>query len=68
MELTNNMPDMMPSEAMWFVIATAIVWLAYEIYVLYYRKETISVGIYKIARAHPIVVLFIGILLGHWFW
>jgi|VirMetMinimDraft_7_1064189.scaffolds.fasta_scaffold615400_2 hypothetical protein len=58
----------MPTEAMMFIIVTGVIWLAYEIYVLYYKKETISHGMYKLAIRHPIIPFFIGVLMGHWFW
>lgn len=65
--LVNNYPGM-PSASMWFIILTAAIWLMYECYVLYYKKETISVGMHKLLKNHPILILIIGVLLGHWLW
>ena len=57
-----------PTVAMWLIIITSVVWLIVEAYVLYYKKETISHAVYKIAAKHPIIPFFIGTLIGHWFW
>lgn len=57
-----------PSSGMIFILAIGFVFLSYEFYVLYYKKETISVGYHKLARNHPFIILLTGILLGHWLW
>jgi len=58
----------MPTTTMMFILATVIMWLAYEAYVIYYKKETISEAMHKISHVHPMVLIIIGILLGHFFW
>jgi hypothetical protein len=57
-----------PTSAMWFIIATCVVWLGYEIYVIYYKKETISTGFTNLMKKHPIIIFMIGVLFGHWLW
>jgi len=57
-----------PSPAMWFIIITSFVWLAYEVYVIYYKKETISTGFTNLMKRHPIIIFMIGVLMGHWLW
>lgn len=67
MNISSN-EQLMPTVTMWFIIATCFMWLAYEIYTLYYKKETISTAINRLACRHPILLVMLGILLGHWFW
>ena len=63
----NQFPGM-PTNGMIFILVIGFVFLVYEGYVLYYKKETISHGYHKLARNHPFLILFTGILLGHWLW
>lgn len=58
----------MPSSGMIFILVMGAIALVYEAYVLYYKKETISHGYHKLAKNHPFIILFSGILLGHWLW
>lgn len=57
-----------PSIAGWLIIATALIWLIVEIYVIYVKKQTISNAMYDYAKNMPIVPFIIGLLMGHWFW
>lgn len=58
----------MPTLTGWFIIATAILWLAFEIYVIAAKKETISSAMYRFAKQNPSFPFIIGYLFGHWFW
>ena len=60
-------PPVMPTMTMTFILVTGAVWLIYEIYTLYSRKQTISAGMYWLAK-RPIIPFLIGVLMGHWFW
>ena len=57
----------MPTTTMTFILITGGVWLIYELYVLYRGEQTISAGMYELAK-RPIIPFFIGVLMGHWFW
>ena len=60
-------PPPMPTMTMTFILATGGIWLLYEIYVLYTGKQTISEGMYWLAK-RPIVPFLIGVLMGHFYW
>jgi hypothetical protein len=57
-----------PTITGWFIIATALFWLLFEIYVLYYKKQTISNAMYDFAKQQPIIPFIVGLLCGHWWW
>tara|TARA_R110000744_G_C19102445_1_gene533741 strand:- start:234 stop:428 length:195 start_codon:yes stop_codon:yes gene_type:complete len=61
-------PPENPTIAGILIIITAIIWLIVEIYVLYYKKQTISSAMYSYAKNMPIIPFIIGLLMGHWFW
>lgn len=58
----------MPTLTGWFIIVTAMVWLGFEVYVIIYKKQTISNAMYDFATKMPMVPFIIGLLMGHWFW
>ena len=58
----------MPSTTGWALIVFSLVLLAYEIYLLAYNKEPISVAVYKFGKHSMAVVFMIGFLMGHFFW
>ena len=53
-----------------FIILTVVVVSAYDVWVILYKGkyESISAYIIRISKKMPLVVLLIGILLGHLFW
>jgi hypothetical protein len=58
-----------------FLIGTILVWILYDIFALYMSKKTeytISYVIGKIGVKYPliqiIILLSLGILIGHFFW
>lgn len=57
-----------PTLSMWFIIATCVAWLLYELYVVYYKKQTISTAFTRLLMRHPIAVFMMGVLIGHWLW
>lgn len=57
-----------PTTTGWFIIVTAFIWLIYEFYVLYYKKQTISNATYNLAKNQPIIPFIIGMLCAHFFW
>lgn len=64
--MINELPAA-PTITTWFIIGTSLVWFFYEIYTLIYNKQTISAGMYYLAK-RPIVPFVMGLLAGHWFW
>ena len=58
----------MPTSTMWVIIAVCVFLLAWEIYVIDYKKQTISKAMHILSHRHPILLIMIGILLGHFFW
>jgi len=60
-------PPAMPTMTMSFILITGFIWLIYELFVLYTGKQTLSAGMYELAK-RPIIPFLIGILMGHWFW
>ena len=57
-----------PTLTGWFIIATALVWFVFEMYVLIAKKQTISNAMYELAKRNPSLPFVIGLLMGHWFW
>ena len=58
----------MPTITGWFIIISALVWLAWEIWAIVTKREVISVAVYRFAKANPAVPFSIGFLMGHFFW
>ena len=58
----------MPTPTMWVILGVCIVLLLWEFYVLYFKKQTISEAMHILSHRHPILLIVIGILLGHFFW
>jgi hypothetical protein len=52
----------------WFIIITALVWLAYDVAMYLAEKETISEVITRASYYSPMVPFIVGLLCGHWFW
>lgn len=54
--------------ATWIMIATALIWLGYDVYAYLTGRSTFSIEITQFAELSNIFELTIGILLGHWLW
>lgn len=51
------------------LVGTVVVWLAVDVFMLKRggMDATLSVSMYKLAKAWPIIPLLIGMLMGHFF-
>jgi hypothetical protein len=63
----NEYPGM-PSTTGVVLIVTSLLLLAYEAYLLYKKKEPISVAVYKFGQHSMAIVFLVGFLMGHFFW
>jgi hypothetical protein len=61
---------MSPAVTKSVIIGTVVVLSLYNIAAIYYggRESSISYVLSQWALANPIVSVFAGILIGHWFW
>jgi len=59
---------MKPDKTTWLIIATAFIWLFYDVYLYVYNEITISEQIYDMSNISMIVPFGVGMLCGHWFW
>ena len=52
------------------IIATCLVWAVYDVWIIIKRGKKTSISAYIIRGAYkyPLVVLLLGMLLGHLFW
>lgn len=50
------------------IVATALWLIAYDIVIiaLFGREASVSLVVYDLARAHPIIACALGVLIGHW--
>jgi hypothetical protein len=49
------------------ILATAIVWLIWDLYLYFSNKETISQKIIKWNKISIMICFLFGFLMGHWF-
>jgi hypothetical protein len=63
----NELPGL-PSTTGWVLIAVAGFLFVYEMYLLFTKKEPISVAVYKFGKHSMAIVFLIGFLMGHFFW
>lgn len=55
----------------YFLIASVVVWIIYDVYVFVFDREndsTISEVMWRVSRDYPIVPFAVGVIMGHWFW
>ena len=52
------------------IIATCIIWAVYDVWTIAKRGKQTSISAFIIRGSHkyPIIVLLLGVLLGHLFW
>lgn len=58
----------LPSPTGWVLIGSSLLLLAYEFYLLFNKKEPISVAVYKFGKHSMALVFIAGFLMGHFFW
>ena len=59
---------MTPDATTWIIIATAFIWLFWDIYLYIKGEITISEQIYYFSNISLIVPFGVGMICGHWFW
>lgn len=52
----------------WIIIASALIWIGWDIYLYANDKETISDKMTKWGARMMGMVFLIGFIMGHWFW
>lgn len=69
-EMTTNQVDNISWIAIWVLLATLLAVGVADIYLVRYGHggPTVSSTIWALAKEYPIIVLIVGILLGHLFW
>jgi len=50
------------------LLATALIWLIWDVIAFFFDYKTISVEITAFSYYSPAAPLVMGILIGHWFW
>lgn len=57
----------MKSVTIIFIIATFVVWIAWDIILVFYRENTISQHLQRFGKSNTWFVYLMGFLSGHWF-
>ena len=52
----------------WFIIATTLIWIGYDIWLYATDQETISDVIFGWGQNIGGIIFAVGFLCGHWFW